>query len=136
MPIPDDERFERYLRQFRPLAADPLPVERRNAATLRFWVYALSAAAVLGLLFALLFTMHARRWPSVSPQVRSPATSAGMEQLANSQPLTLERANDLLAHSPSYKAALDNVAFQRQRAKLPEGSRSALDTLSKEDIKL
>ena len=59
-----------------------------------------------------------------------------VEQIANSEPLTLQRANALLARASSVEAALDGVAFSRQRSNLPQGSQSALATLSKEDIKL
>jgi hypothetical protein len=32
VPTFDDERFEHYLSQFRPVAADPLPIEQRSPA--------------------------------------------------------------------------------------------------------
>ena len=133
MPIPDDEQFERYLRQFKPLAADPLPVARRRPALTRFWLYFVPAAAAIAVLLVLFFTLRGRSKPVIARQAKSPA---GSEELATSQPLTLQQANELLAHAPCFTAALDNVAFQRQRRKLPQGSLSALAALSKEDIKL
>lgn len=131
MPIPDDERFERYLKQFRPVFPEPLPIEVRGRAIWRWWFFALPAA--LAVLVASLLAIHFRRRPAQSPSAKN---MAGIEQLTNIEPLTLGRANHLLAHARSFKAALDGVAFQRQRSPLPEGTRSALATLSKEDIKL
>jgi len=135
VPIPDDEQFERYLRQFKPVAADPLPLARRPALG-RFWFYVVPAAAAIALLLVLFFMLRERARPAIAPQAKSPATPAAREELAISQPLTLHQANELLAHSPSLASALDNLAFQRQRRKLPQGSLSALAALSKEDIKL
>lgn len=132
MPISDHEQFEKYLRQFKPLAADPLPMGQRRPALARFWLYFVPAAAATALL-VLLFTLRGRTKPVIAPLARG---SAGSQELATSQPLTLQQANELLAHAPSFSAALDNVAFQRQRRKLPQGSLSALAALSKEDIKL
>ena len=133
MPIPDDEQFERYLRQFKPLAADPLPVAGRRPALAHFWLCFVPTAAAIAVLLVLFFTLRGRSKPVLAPQAKSPA---GSEELATSQPLTLQQANELLAHAPSFTAALDDVAFQRQRRKLPQGSLSALAALSKEDIKL
>lgn len=136
MPTPDDERFKQYLSEFKPVPADPLPIERRAPAIWRSWVFALPAAAALAILVAVLFAVRLHRKPAGPAIVKGAANLTAIEQLANSQPLTLQRANDLLAHAPSFKAALDGVAFQRQRGDLPKGSKSALSTLSTEDIKL
>lgn len=133
MPILDDDQFERYLRQFKPLAADPLPVARRRSALVRLRLYFVPAAAAIAALLVLFFTLRGRSKPGTAPQAKSPA---GSEQLVTSQPLTLQEADELLAHAPSFTSALDKVAFQRQRRKLPLGSLSALAALSKEDAKL
>jgi len=133
VPIPDDERFERYLRQFRPVAPEPLPIERCGRAMWRWRSFALPAAAALAIVVAFVLASHVRRRPAQSSTAEN---MAGLEHVANAQPLTLGRANDLLAHAPSFKAALDGVAFQRQCSQLSKGTRSALATLSKEDIKL
>ena len=135
MPIPDDEKFEEYLRQFKPLAADPLPAGRRRPLW-QFWLYAVPAAAALAILLVFFITERYRTGLRVSPLAENPGSSAGGGDLVTSEPLTLHAANDLLAHAPSFNAALDNVAFHRQRSKLPQGSLSALAALSKEDIKL
>jgi hypothetical protein len=133
VPIPDDERFERYLRQFRPIAPEPLPRERAGRTIWRWQVFALPAAVALAILVASVLAIRFRHRPA---QSSSSKNMAGIEQLTNAPLLTLGRANDLLAHARSFKAALDGVAFQRQRSQLAEGARSALATLSKEDIKL
>src|ERR1700730_6528496 len=44
---PDDEKFERYLKQFRPLAAEPLPVARPKRPTVRWFVPVSAAGAVI-----------------------------------------------------------------------------------------
>jgi hypothetical protein len=133
VPIRDDEQFERYLRQFKPVAAGPLPAARRRSALVRSWLYFVPAAAAVAVLLVLMFTPRGRSKPVIAPQAEN---SAGAQELATAQPLTLQQANELLTHAPSFSAALDNVAFQRQRRKLPQGSLSALAALSKEDIKL
>jgi hypothetical protein len=133
MPIPDDESFERYLRQFRPVAPEPLPIKRRGHAISRWWVFALPAAAAVAVLVASVLAIYFR-----NRSTRSPGTKnlAAIEEVTNAEPLTRGRANDLLAHASSFKAAVDAVAFQRQRSQLSKGTRSALATLSKENIKL
>jgi len=133
VPIPDDEQFERYLRQFKPLAARPLPVARRRPGLVRFWLYFVPVAAAIAVLLVLLFALRGRSKRVIAPQAKS---SAGSQELATAQPLTLQQANELLAQAPSFTAALDNVAFKRQRRKLPQGSLSALAALSKEEIEL
>ena len=57
-------------------------------------------------------------------------------QLANSQSLTIGRANALLADAPSVKEACDELSFQPKPASQPEGKQSALAVLSKENIRL
>ena len=133
MPVPDDEQFERYLQQFKPLAAGPLPAARRRSALVRFGFYFVPAAAAVAVLLALIFTLRGRSRPVSAPQAND---AAGSQELATAEPLTLQQANELLAHAPSFIAALDSVAFQRQRRKLPPGSLSALSELSKEETKL
>jgi hypothetical protein len=92
-----------------------------------------ASRAGLAVLVATMIAVHFRRSPAPSPSAQD---TTGVEQPANTRPLTLGRANDLLTHAPSFTAALDAVAFERQRSQMPEGKRSALATLSKEDAKL
>jgi hypothetical protein len=48
----------------------------------------------------------------------------------------MRSANALLAAAPSFKTAVDAMAFHSQTIPLPEGKRSAVSVLSKEKIKL
>ncbi|PYV24716.1 MAG: hypothetical protein DMG24_10715 [Acidobacteria bacterium] len=134
MPTPDDERFEHYLKQFRPLAPESLQSEKHGRAARRPFVFAAWAAAAATVLVVALLTMHPLHKPTHSAD--GTASLARDEQLANAQSLTIGSANALLAHAPSFKAAVDLVAFQRQAAQLPKGTHSALAVLSKEKNKL
>ena len=127
--MPDDDQFERYLRQFRPIAAEPLPVPSRQPV--RFWRWALAATAALALIIAVVMATRFHRKPA-GPVLgeRPPA----VEQLTSAQPLTLRRANDLLGHAPSFEAAMDGLVFQSEPIQLPPGSESALETLGKENL--
>lgn len=126
MPILDDEQFEHYLKEFRPLAPEPLQAERQpNKARRPFAAMACVAACAAALLLAFLWWHRPR-----------PAQPAKALKPADSQSLTIGRANSLLVHAPSLKEAFDDLSFQPQSASQPEGKQSALAVLSKEDIKL
>jgi hypothetical protein len=138
VPTPDfhnerDDRFEAYLKQFRPLAVEPLPIATsRGTARHSFRLAAWAAAAVI--LVALVLAMHPRTSRTES-RVGQGDLARG-EHSAESQPLTIGSANTLLAHAPSVKAALDLVPFHPPSAQLPKGKRSALAVLSEENDKL
>ena len=126
MPILDDEQFEHYLKEFRPVAPESLqaqnqPVRARRPFVVTAW--AVACAASLLLVFLL--------WHRPKP-----AQPANAPQLAGSQSLTIGRANALLVHAPSLKKAFDDLSFQPQPASQPEGKQSALAVLGKENIKL
>lgn len=128
----DDERFETYLKQFRPLVPEPLPAMHRQpprpVTANGSWVVA------GGILILVAVAMLMR--PSdidVSRQVGVPASRA---QLASPPPLTMRSANALLASSPSLNEAFDNIAFRRRSVSLPEGKQSAVAVLGKENFKL
>jgi hypothetical protein len=134
VPTPDDERFEAYLKQFRPLAPDPLPTEERGRASrrwsaLRAWIAATAAILILGAI-----SMHIRPNRVAAPNTATNVASA--EQLVPLQPLTMRSANALLATAPSFKAAVDNMAFRSQTLPVPKGKQSAVAVLGKEKIKL
>jgi hypothetical protein len=129
----DDEQFERYLKQFRPLAPEPLAIPPRRAATRRSFaatVWALSGASVLlaGLLIA---HLQPKQVPRQSASYL-PATG----HQANPQSLTLGAANALLSQSNTVKAALDQVAFHSLFTPPPKGKQSALAALSQDINKL
>ena len=132
MPVPDDERFETYLKQFRPLVPDALPVneikpEPRRHFVLTIWaVGSLVALVILGVATLRVLNQGVARQSSHSVTVKLPAPT----------PLTMQRANALLAKAPSYKAAMNELAFPLKSLTLPKDKQSALVVLSKEKIKL
>lgn len=125
----DDEKFETFLRQFRPCAPQPLRVENRVPAVRRPLLVALAAiAAVLVVTVATINSRHKQRLPRRGFQV-----VASLERLSNPQLLTIGKANALLAQAPSVKVAVDGMAFKSQPAPLPKGQHSALTVLGKEN---
>jgi hypothetical protein len=130
MPTPDDERFEHYLKQFRPLAPEVLHAKKPGSARLRLSVFAASAVAVVIVLIAAVLMIRHR--PTATHSAEG-AGSLGVGQLGNLQPLTIGSVNALLARAPS---ALDQLAHRPQNARLAEGTQSALAVLSREDTKL
>lgn len=128
MSIPEDEKFKRYLRGFRPVAPQPLRVRKHSLATPRTLVLAGGAAACLAVLaLVLLFVSH-----------RHQTTQGSTNPLwsANPRLLTIGSANALLARAPSFKEAVDEVSIQPQTTPQSEGKLSALTVLSEENIKL
>ena len=135
MPILDDEQFEQELKKFRPVAVESLQIERQPSRVRRrlfgFLAWATACAASVLLAFLL--------WHRPKPP--QPASA---QQLASSQPLTIGRANALLARAPSLKEAFDEPSFQPEPVSQPEGKQSALAvlmqsalaSLNKENIKL
>jgi hypothetical protein len=133
VPILDDEQFERYLRQFRPLAPETLPAGGRQQASR--WRFAFAAWAMVGAAIIIAAILTFRLWPQPAPQFDAAILTAA-EQPANQQPLTLATANALLANSPSPKAAFDQLAFHSQSTQLPKDKQSALAVLSQDNNKL
>ena len=132
MPGSDDERFEQYLRGFRPIAPLPLPIQRSGWTTRRAVVITAWAGVAAALVVA---AVMLRSRPDRNQSSQRESRSA-VEQLVNSQPLTIRTANAMLAQAPSAKAAIDSVAWESQKTPLPQGKRSALAELSKEKTKL
>jgi hypothetical protein len=134
VPIPDDEQFEVYLKQFRPLIPDPLPTEERGqmsrrSSALRAWIAAAAAILILGAI-----TLFIRSNRVAAPNTASDSVSA--EEAVPLQPLTMRNANALLTTAPSFKTAVDKIAFRSQTPLLPKGKQSAVAVLGKEKIKL
>ena len=132
MPIPDDERFEIHLKEFRPLVPAPLALPEGSGRRWpsQSWTWAGAVAAVLilgGLMLYLSPTRPAGRKPTPETMTAGP--------VAPPVPLTLRRANALLATSPSLKAAVNRIAFSSGRSPLPAGKQSALEVLSREEFK-
>ena len=131
MQTPDDEQFERYLKQFRPLAAEPLPIARPKCPTVRWFVPVAVAAATA----VIVVVLGPRSRPKPTHATDAVDSFARIELLANAEPLTIRSANALLASAPSFKEAVDRVAFQFQVTPLSKDAHSALAVLSEEKTK-
>lgn len=133
----DDEKFEKFLRQFRPRAPEPLliePLEHVGKRRMTFAVWAAAVAAMVVLAVVMFTIKHGFQ------EAGSPATvqnsAGGVEQITSQPPLTIASANAVLAQAPSVKAAVDQIAFKPESTRLPKGKYSALAVLSEEKIKL
>ncbi len=134
MPIPDEERFEAYLKQFRPLVPEPIPTsgsrDRARGGFVLLWVGAASGVALL--VGAAALHIHTQR-VRFAQTTSSPATT---DPLTDRQPLTMRSANALIEKSPSFKVLVDGMAFRSQTIPVPKGKLSAVSVLAKEKIKL
>jgi hypothetical protein len=131
---PDDEQFEAYLKRFHPIAPEPVPTlsvgrASRRSPPLGIWLAAVAAILVIGAVI-----LHVRSSRIVVSNTASDAAVA--ERHAPSEPLTMRSANAWLATAPSFKAAVDDLAFRSQTSPLPQGKQSAVAVLSKEKIRL
>jgi hypothetical protein len=131
VPTLDDERFEKYLKQFRPIVPDALPMRRnsqeflRRPSRLRIWIAGAAAILILGMVG--FYIGKDRMAHKLSP---------ASVQVDLTQPLTMRDANALLSNAPSYKAAVDSMAFRSQGVMIPKDKQSAFAVLAKEKIKL
>lgn len=139
----DNRQFESRLKDFRPLAAEPLPVARKIHARRRRFVLAVCAAAVVIVVVAAVIarqlanqSVAIHRQPSVVDVKVKTVDVGESHSTASGRPLTIGSANELLADAPSVKSALDELAFHGRRKQLPRGTQSALAVLGKEDFKL
>src|SRR5579859_3376820 len=134
IPVPDsdDERFETYLKQFRPLVPDVLPArEIRPEPRRRFVLTICTVGTVVAMVILGVVTLRVLNHLTTGEAAQS-ATVKGVEPA----PLTIRRANALLATAPSYKAALNELAFPVKSSTVPDDKQSALAVLGKEKIKL
>ncbi len=132
MPTLDDERFEAYLKQFRPLVPEPLPTLASRHRARRMFVVWAGAAAVVILIGTVALHIYTRR----ARVTETTGYVATPDRLKDSQPLTMRSANALMAKAPSFKVLVDDMAFRSQTIPLPKGKRSAVTVLGKEKIKL
>lgn len=137
MPNLDDERFEIYLKKFRPLAPAPLPMDarlnrpRRLSAVAAWAVAAWAAAtAAIAVVAVAILLFPSKRVPPAS--INGHVATA--KQTANSQPLTLGAANRLLANSPSLQAALNALESESVPPAIPKDKQSALKVLAEENL--
>lgn len=138
MQIPEDEQFEAYLKRFHPIAPEPVPTlsvrhPSRRSPLLGIWLAAVAAIlVVIGSIGAVI--LHVRSSRIVVSNTASDA--AVSERHAPSEPLTMRSANAWLATEPSFKTAVDDLAFRSHTSPLPQGKLSAVAVLSKEKIRL
>lgn len=132
MPQNDHEKFEHFLKQFRPQPPGRLPIgkQQRAAKPLVFW--ALLATAALVSAVTVFLSVDRREFKRLVSGVRKLST---VKPLPSSQPLTLGRANALLVQAPSVQAVVDSLAFPSQTSQVPKGTRSALAVLGEENFK-
>jgi hypothetical protein len=125
----DDDQFARHLKEFRPLLPAPLPISAHAPKT-RPLVVAAWAGALAAILTVALLARSTHR-PGQATLPESPDT-----ETANSShpPLTLGSANALLAASPSFRSALDDVNVKRSHLRESDATRSVIAVLSKEKI--
>jgi len=131
---PNDEQFEAYLKRFHPIAPEPVPTlnvghRSRRSLSLGTWLAAVAALLVVGAVI-----LHIRSNRVVVSNTANDVAFA--ERHAPSGPLTLRSANAWLETAPSFKAAVDDLAFRSQTSPLPQGKQSAVAVLSKEKIRL
>lgn len=134
MQTPDDEQFEAYLKRFDPIAPKPVPTfnvahKSRRSLLVATWLAAVAASLIVG---AVILHFRSNR-VAVTNSARDVAFA---ERHAPSGPLTLRSANAWLATAPSFKAAIDDLAFRSQTSPLPQGKQSAIVVLSKEKFRL
>jgi hypothetical protein len=131
VPDRDDEQFEAYLKRFRPSLPDP-PALRKLKPARRPLLLAVTALGTVAIVMAGVasFRILAHHDSVESDHARS------VENLMPAHPLTLRQANALLETAPSYKSAMDELAFPRQSSTFPKENQSALAVLAKEKIKL
>jgi hypothetical protein len=126
---PDDEKFEIYLKSFDPMVPAPLPALKVGDASrhsLGLGPYLVAFAIVI--LLAVL-TFHIR-------ETRVVQVGVSGQRHKQLEPLTLRSANAWLMTAPSFKAAIDDLAFRPQSHPVPQGKQSAVAVLSEEKIKL
>jgi hypothetical protein len=95
----------------------------------RTWLAVVASVLVLGAVI-----LHIRSHRAVVSKTASYVPFA--ERHAPSEPLTIRNANAWLATAPSFKAAVDDLAFRSQTSPLPQDKQSAVAVLSKEKIGL
>jgi hypothetical protein len=131
---PDDGQFEAYLKRFQPVAPEPVPrIDAGRSSRRSLWLGAWLAAVVAVLVIGAVI-VHVRSNRVVAPSRSSDdALASGF---ATSEPLTMRSANAWLATAPSFKAAVDGLAFHTRMNPLPQGKQSAVAVLGKEKIRL
>lgn len=132
MLIPEDEKFERYLKQFRPVQPDAIPepevvIMKLPSRSRALWA-AVAAVLIVG---GGVLGLHRS---STTPKYDRPIEASRTD--APPVPLTIRSANAWLAQAPSIKTGINTLAFSSQGKQVQQGEQSAIAVLSKEKIKL
>lgn len=125
MPMSEDERFESYLRNFRPRPPS-LPPRRRRGKVRRFLI---SVSVAAGILVAALVGSHFRAAHRYLSRTSEDVPKANSTPRAG--PLTTEGANAALFRNSSVNAALDQMAFSPRSNPPSAGQVSALELLGR-----
>lgn len=124
----DDDKFEVYLKQFRPRAPEPLPAvargrHARRALAVGSWAVAIVLTGVL----------LATSWTVKPPHSSASVGNWAVSQTADFHPLTIRTANELLNRAPSLQAAMNELLLHSEEKTIPK-SQSAFAALSKENV--
>jgi len=108
-----------------------LPVEIRHAprrhSALATWAVGATAIVIIGV---------ASLW-IVNDRIAHQSNHSASVNLPTRTPsLTMREANDLLVKAPSYKVAMNELAFPPNSSSISPNKQSALTVLSEEKIKL
>lgn len=133
MSIRKDEQFEQYLKQFRPLEAEPMRIKNARHTQHRF-VTAAWAMAIAAVLAVAVLAIHTG--PEHVRSAHHVEALSDVERPANPEPLTVHSTNAFLARAPSLDEVVGQVIVQSQPVPIPEGEHSALNVLGKEDPEL
>jgi len=131
--IHDDEQFEKYLKKFQPVDPEPLLVKEQVQELRRPLVFGTWGAIAAAILIAVTMSVHVHK--PAQPAQDTGRKVPGMKHVSNPQPLTIESANVLLESAPSFKAAVDDMAFQPESKPISEGRESLLALLSEEEVR-
>jgi hypothetical protein len=133
----DDERFENYLKRFRPAMPEPLLVNERWPAPRRHLVLAIWAVSAVAMVILGAASLRILNHRILNQRIAVDSDRSGSVQSPGpTPPLTMHDANALLATAPSYKAVMNKLAFPLRSSTVPKDKQSALAVLGKEKIKL
>jgi hypothetical protein len=132
VPNLDDERFEIYLKRFRPAMPDPLLVGESRPAPRRPFVFATWAVGAVAIVILGVASLRIFNHPIAVDSSRS----GSVQGLGSTPPLTMRDANALLRKAPSYKALMNELALHPKSSTFSKNRQSAFAVLGKEKTKL
>lgn len=132
MPNLEDERFEIYLKRFRPAMPDTLLANEIRPGPRRHLVLAIWAVGAVAMVILGVASLRILNHRIVADSNRS----GSIQWLGSTPPLTMHDANALLAKAPSYKALMNDLALRPNSSTLSKNKQSAFAVLGKEKIKL